>query len=483
MRSIDQTMRFRARLVHRTGVRCTRGAVRRALREYALDSANGSPVDLWSDGVTLWVSDPGSSPRRLFAYRLPTREALQAAEGATLERLRDEDFTHLSSASNNSPRGIWAEGDLMYVADASDGKIYTYNMPDAIDARLASLALEGVDIGTFDPDRADYEGVVAEDVTATTVAAEAMQRRTNVAIDPPDADAVAPGHQLTLTGLAAITITVTSADGLRTKVYRVRLGEPEPEPWPHCLRGDIAVGFSLAVYEGGSIEELGTCAASYAVVALYALHENAYVPFIPGAPDFFNLPFRELYPTGVPAFTPLVVAARSRPVRIRQGRRRGRMAPTASTTARWAPAPASASSCSRAAACRTWRSVHGAWASTPSTLSSTERGSPTSPAPPTSSTRPSLSASPRASPWPRPCSPAASDRSVDPMGRNTAYFMQRNPPVPPSLESRAVVYGARLPPSRTLDEGSLRSALPGFPPPQRLSERTRPGAFPCVGDL
>ena len=31
----------------------------------------------------------------------------------------------------------------MYVADASDGKVYTYNMPDAIDARLAALTLSG----------------------------------------------------------------------------------------------------------------------------------------------------------------------------------------------------------------------------------------------------------------------------------------------------------------------------------------------------
>ena len=27
----------------------------------------------------------------------------------------------------------------MYVADESDGKVYSYNMPDAIDARLATL--------------------------------------------------------------------------------------------------------------------------------------------------------------------------------------------------------------------------------------------------------------------------------------------------------------------------------------------------------
>ena len=193
------------------------------LGRYALDAANGSPTGLWSDGVTLWVSDPGSSPRRLFAYHLPTREEVVAAgEEVSLERVRDEEFDELSQASNNSPRGIWADGAVMYVADASDGKVYTYNMPDAIDARLASLTLSGIDFGEFDPGRTDYEGVIAEDLTETTVEAAAMQRRTDVAIDPPDGDGDdANGHQVALAGVTEIAVTVTSADGARAKVYRV----------------------------------------------------------------------------------------------------------------------------------------------------------------------------------------------------------------------------------------------------------------------
>ena len=93
--------------------------------------------------MTVWISDHGE--KDLLAYRLPTRQDAEAAgEDASLERVRDEDFTELSNASNNSPRGIWSDGDAMYVADESDEKAYTYNMPDAIDARLASLTLEGV---------------------------------------------------------------------------------------------------------------------------------------------------------------------------------------------------------------------------------------------------------------------------------------------------------------------------------------------------
>ena len=206
------------------------------LAEYALDSANSDPHGLWSDGVTVWVSDHGA--KRLFAYRLPvlpdeeTDSGEQDADGDAreLERVRDEEFGELSQASNNSPRGIWSDGDFMYVADESDDRVYTYNMPDAIDARLASLTLSGVDIGEFDPGRTDYEAVVADGVTETTVEAEAMQRRTDVAIDPPDADGDdANGHQVALQDLGEITVTVTSArrqpqEGLPRAVPRDRVG-------------------------------------------------------------------------------------------------------------------------------------------------------------------------------------------------------------------------------------------------------------------
>ena len=253
--------------------------------------------------MTVWVSDHGA--KRLFAYRL---------EGEELTRNRDEEFGELSQASNNSPRGIWSDGDFMYVADESDDRVYTYNMPDAIDARLASLTLSGVDIGEFDPARTDYEGSVGEGVTETVVTAEAMQRRTDVAIDPPDADGnEANGHQVALAGLAEITVTVTSADGSRKKVYRVQFPEagwdPARDPWPHCLRGAVSEGFSLVVYEGGSTEELVSCAESRGIVALYALHDGAYVSYILGAPDFVNREFRELFADGLPPITPLVAGS------------------------------------------------------------------------------------------------------------------------------------------------------------------------------
>ena len=110
----------------------------------------------------------------------------------------------------SSPDGVanWSDGDVMYVADESDDRVYTYNMPDAIDARLASLSLSGIDIGEFNPGRTDYEAVVTDGVTETTVEAEAVQRRTKVVIDPPDADGDdANGHQVALSSVSEVTMT------------------------------------------------------------------------------------------------------------------------------------------------------------------------------------------------------------------------------------------------------------------------------------
>ena len=284
------------------------------LAEYALHDDNDTPHGIWSDRVSVWVSN--HDPKRLFAYRLPMLDGEageQPSEHATgdLERVRDEEFDKLSRAGNNSPRGIWSDGDVMYVADANDGKVYSYNMPDAIDARLTSLTLSGVDIGEFSGSQTEYEGVAADGVTAATVTAEALQRRTSVAIDPPDIDEAAEGHQVTLDGVAEIAVTVTSADGSRERVYRVRLSEPEQAAASaltfDCFRGDVAVGFSLVVYGGGSVGELVACAEGRNVTALYALEGGEYVSYILGTPEFVNAGFRALFADGIPALTPLTV--------------------------------------------------------------------------------------------------------------------------------------------------------------------------------
>ena len=275
------------------------------LTEYSLDPSNDDPRGLWSDGVSLWVSDDGA--KRLFAYRLPVPSQEERAadeEPPALERVGDEEFTKLSGASNNSPRGIWSDGDVMYVADESDDRVYSYNMPDAIDARLASLTLSGVDIGEFSGSQTEYEGVPADGVTETTVEAETVQSAATAVIAPADSDEDIDGYQVALDGLDEVTVTVTSADESRTRVYRVQLADAGMSA--DCLRGAVTVGFSLLVSEGGSVEDLEACAQGRSVTALYVPHEGEYVPYILGAPEFVNEAFVALFPDGLPALTPLI---------------------------------------------------------------------------------------------------------------------------------------------------------------------------------
>ena len=285
------------------------------LAEYALHDDNDTPHGIFSDGVGVWVSN--HDPKRLFAYRLPSIPEEQAddAEALELERVTDEEFTKLPRVSNNSPRGIWSDGEVIYVADASDGKVYSYNMPDAIDARLSSLTLSGVDIGEFSSDTTEYEGVANEGVTETTVEASAVQSAATVAIAPEDSDDIADGRQVALDGLEEVTVTVTSSDESRRRVYRVRFGDAAEDEQlvAPCLRGAVNVGFSLVVYGGGSVDDLVTCAEGLGVTAIHTLDGGAWVSYILGAPEFVNEAFVALYADGLPSLEPLIAKSEGPP--------------------------------------------------------------------------------------------------------------------------------------------------------------------------
>ena len=272
------------------------------LAEYGLDSANDDPHGIWSDGFTVWVSN--HDPKRLFAYRLPVLPDERTEGPEDLGRVRDEEFSKLSGAGNNSPGGIWSDGGVMYVADANDAKVYSYNMPDAFDARLASLALEGVDFGEFSPLRYDYASDTIPHGNIATLTATPAQPGASVEMGPTDHDGdPANGLQVRLIPGREITVTVASPDGSRMRVYRLLLGDEEAAgPARDCLRNLGDERFSPVAYEGGSMGEIEACARSLDVISLYALDAGGkYVSYILDAPEFVNRAFVELFPDGVPA--------------------------------------------------------------------------------------------------------------------------------------------------------------------------------------
>ena len=183
---------------------------------------------------------------------------------------------------------------MIFVADEQDDQVYTYNMPDAIDARLASLTLSSVEFGEFLPGQPKYAAVVDAGLAQTTVEAEAAQDQATIEITPADADNnPTNGHQASLLDGQQITVEVTSADGSRTLVYRVGIS--------HCLSGLSETRLNSVQFVGGSVATLVECAQSIGVDALYHYRDGVWAGLFPEAPEFLNRPFRNRFAEGVPA--------------------------------------------------------------------------------------------------------------------------------------------------------------------------------------
>ena len=267
------------------------------LGEHALDKLNKSPRGIWSDGVTIWVSDDGA--KRLFGYEF---------EEGTMVRNEDLEFTFRSllKGGNGSPRGIWSDGDIMYVVDEQDDKVYTYNIPDAIIAQLASLTLSGIEIGEFSPARLSYSSVADTSATVTTVEAVATQAAAAVVIAPSDADGDAEtGQQVRLEAETEITIAVRSSDGSRTKTYRIHVAKPP------CLSNLTSERLSEVTFVGGSLDELGRCAREHGVGAFFYWTGESWLLYAPDAPEFLSRQFRQHFADGVPAGSAFVAATGS----------------------------------------------------------------------------------------------------------------------------------------------------------------------------
>ncbi len=115
-------------------------------------------------------------------------------------------------------------------------------------------------------------------------------------------------------GVPPVTALVVRSDGPPSPdPFGDDLEGDGQQPWPECLRGPVAAGLSLVVYEGGSVDELEACARSREITALYALHEGVYLSYILGAPAFVNQSFRDLFAGGLPFMTPLVARSEGPP--------------------------------------------------------------------------------------------------------------------------------------------------------------------------
>ncbi len=179
---------------------------------------NDTPGDLWSDTVTMWVPDFYDS--KLYAYELATGDR---------QPQRDVDVRGTNGAVVR-PQGVWSDGHTMWVTDHLSDSIVTVDAP--VSTLLTSLALSGVDFGTFDKGTRDYSSTVAATVSSATLTYEAFDDEAEVVVSPADADTGADGHQVGLAeGANTITATVTAPDGTTT-VYTVTVERAAASPPP-----------------------------------------------------------------------------------------------------------------------------------------------------------------------------------------------------------------------------------------------------------
>ena len=167
-------------------------------------AGNENAAGLWSDGATMWVADHADA--KIYAYDL-----------ATGVRDPDSDIDSLSSG-NRSPRGIWSDSNIMWVIDNVSDRLYAYDMPP--NALLGSLEIVGVDIGSFLPGRFEYSVEVPNATTSVTINAVPVHSGALVAFGRLDAEDQTVGHQVVLVeGDNTVTITVTN--GADTATYTV----------------------------------------------------------------------------------------------------------------------------------------------------------------------------------------------------------------------------------------------------------------------
>ena len=88
-------------------------------KDMSFSSPNGKPLAFTIHGDVLWVSDEGDYPAEVFAYDF--------SGGAKGERITDKDF---DATSTILPRGLWADGRTMWVAQGDDGDTYAYRLFD-----------------------------------------------------------------------------------------------------------------------------------------------------------------------------------------------------------------------------------------------------------------------------------------------------------------------------------------------------------------
>ena len=100
--------------------------------DFTLHTDNGDPWGVWSSAGVMWVVDQGET--YMFAYGLANNGARMPDRTQWEFNLDDSTGT----GQNDHPRGMWSNGDLIWVVDYEDDKPYAYYLPQPPDNTAAT---------------------------------------------------------------------------------------------------------------------------------------------------------------------------------------------------------------------------------------------------------------------------------------------------------------------------------------------------------
>ena len=130
-------------------------------------------------------------------------------------------------------------------------------------AALSTLELSGVRLSpAFSSSTTVYSASVNHSTASTTLTATPLDSQAQVAISPADSDAVTEGDQVPLAvGPNTITVTVTAADAMTTRVYTITVTRAQQVDEPTLVAASLS-GRSLTLQYSEALDQTSEPAAS-----------------------------------------------------------------------------------------------------------------------------------------------------------------------------------------------------------------------------
>ena len=181
-----------------------------------ISAGNIAPRGIWSDGETMWVAD--WLDEKIYAY-----------DKATKARTPGRDFDTLEAAGNTWPHGIWSDGETMWVADWLDEKIYAYD-------KATKARTPGRDFDTLEAAGNTWPHGIWSDGTTMWVAdwldekIYAYDKATKARLPGKDFDTLEGARNQSPQGIWSDGTTMWVADGDNEKVYAYDIATRERTP-------------------------------------------------------------------------------------------------------------------------------------------------------------------------------------------------------------------------------------------------------------